>query len=433
MSGRVHIVGAGLAGLAAAVDLVHRGVPVSLYEMAPHAGGRCRTFYDSEIDARIDNGNHLIMRGNRATLRYLAAIDTSDAFAEHSPARFPFVDVANGKRWTVRPSGGLLPWWLLVADRRPPGLKLQDALGAFRILTARNATVTDCVGDSGPAYRHFWEPLTVAALNTPPEIAAAALLRPVLLETFARGERYCRPMLARTGLGDALVDPALAKLKSAGADIRFSSRVRALESDDGTRVVALSTAAGRQSLEADDAVIVATPAQVTSALLPEVEAPVGYESILNAHFVLPSAQAGTAPITGVVGGLAQWVLVRDRIASVTVSCADHMASGETGAQARHLWQDVCAALDLGSPALPRHRLIREKRATPLQTPHAANRRMPTRTAFANAYIAGDWSATGLPATIESAIRSGQRAAELVLQRKKSYETRSVLPLEPKSA
>src|SRR6185295_10757436 len=100
-AGRVHVIGAGLAGLAAAVDLAAHGFPVVLYESGTHAGGRCRSFYDAELGARIDNGNHLLLSGNTAALAYIRQIGALDTFEQTEEAAIPFVDLASGDRWSV--------------------------------------------------------------------------------------------------------------------------------------------------------------------------------------------------------------------------------------------------------------------------------------------------------------------------------------------
>lgn len=109
MEGRVHIVGAGLAGLACAVRLATAGAAVTLHEATGHAGGRCRSYHDPVLDRDIDNGNHLILSGNRAMLDYLAECGAADELWGPTEAVFPFRDIATGERWALRPNGGRLP------------------------------------------------------------------------------------------------------------------------------------------------------------------------------------------------------------------------------------------------------------------------------------------------------------------------------------
>ena len=113
--------------------------------------------------------------------------------------------------------------------------------------------------------------------------------------------------------------------------------------------------------------------------------------------------------------MAHWLFIRGDIVSVTVSAADDLAAAPADMIASRLWADVSRALDMRSAAMPRFRIVKERRATFAQTPAAMRLRAKTRTATANLYLAGDWTDTGLPATIESAVRSGHAAAQAVLE------------------
>ncbi|MGZ9033657.1 MAG: FAD-dependent oxidoreductase, partial [Rhodospirillales bacterium] len=193
----IHVIGAGLSGLAAAVALVKAGHQVLVHEAAGHAGGRCRSYFDAALGRRIDNGNHLVLSGNTAIARYLADIGGTDGLSGPERAEFPFIDVVTGERWTVRPNAGPLPWWILAPSRRVPGTAPGDYLKALRIARVKPAaTVAQCLNGNGQAFARFWEPLAVSVLNTEATTGAAALLWPVLRETFGRGEAACRPRMA---------------------------------------------------------------------------------------------------------------------------------------------------------------------------------------------------------------------------------------------
>jgi len=140
-----------------------------------------------------------------------------------------------------------------------------------------------------------------------------------------------------------------------------------------------------------------------------VEPPRTSRAILNVHYKVPHGME-EARMLGLINAPAHWVFVRGGVASVTVSAAQEWLDQSSNAIADALWPDVARALELETAQTPRHRVIKERRATFAQTPDALVHRPSTRTAFDNFFFAGDWTATGLPSTIEGAIRSGQTAA-----------------------
>ncbi len=412
------MVGAGLAGLAAAVALAGRGIAVALHEAAPQAGGRCRSYFDRQLGCVIDNGNHLLLSGNHAALGYLDAIGAGDSLIGPAEARFPFLDLASGRRWTLRPNPGRLPLWLLAAGRRVPGTHLADYLAAWRLARAGpGATVAECLTPGTAAWIGFWEPLATAVLNTPPETASAQLLWAALRDSFALGGAGCRPLIVRDSLAASLVEPALRQLAGQGASVTFGSRLRALELAD-QRVAGLAFAERQLAVAPGDQVILALPPEPCRGLLPELPVPTTHHAIVNGHFRLPAPVqlAAGDRVLGLIGGTAQWLFLRDGLVSITVSAADALAEAPAEQIAAALWRDTAMALGLPPDPLPPWRIVKEKRATFAQTPAEVARRPAATTRYANLWLAGDWTDTGLPATIEGAIRSGQRAATMAAAR-----------------
>jgi hypothetical protein len=165
-------------------------------------------------------------------------------------------------------------------------------------------------------------------------------------------------------------------------------------------------------LGADDRVILAVPPVVASALLPEITAPSEFRAIVNAHFRV-APPPGTAPIIGVVNGTVEWIFAfADRL-SVTISGADRLVDTPREELAKTIWAEVARVVRLDdADAPPRWQIVRERRATFAALPSEEHKRPDAETAWRNLWMAGDWTATGLPATIEGAIRSGNRAAAL---------------------
>jgi squalene-associated FAD-dependent desaturase len=407
---RVHVVGAGLAGLSAAVTLAGRGVPVVLSDAARQAGGRCRSYHDGVLDMEIDNGNHLVLSGNPAVGRYLGAIGSADRVSGPSRAEFPFFDVPTGRSWTLRPNDGPIPWWILAAGRRVPGTRFGDYL-AVATLMRRHAgrRIEEVLPCRGVLWEKFLRPLLVSILNTAPEEASADLAGAVMRETLAKGGGSIRPRVAMPSLTAAFVEPALHRLRQSGAEIRFGRRLSNLKLEDG-RVSGLTFVDGEEPLGPQEKVILAVPPWTAQELLPDLTVPDAFCAIVNAHFKI-APPAGAHLLVGLVGGTAEWVFAFPDRLSVTVSAADRLVEMDTQELAALLWRDVAAVHRLDGPPPP-CRIVKEKRATFAATPAQDARRPACPTRWTNLFLAGDWTATGLPATIEGALRSGETAAAL---------------------
>jgi squalene-associated FAD-dependent desaturase len=388
-----HIIGAGLAGLAAACTLAEAGEPVILHEAAKSAGGRCRSYVDPQLNRRIDNGNHLLLSGNGAAMAFLQRIGAETTLTGPKTPDFPFADVRTGKHWTLRINPGRLPWWIFAPARRVPGTRAADYLALLKLKTARPADLVEpLIGYAGALYKNLLAPLAIAALNTMPDIAAASPLKTVIAETIERGGAHSIPRFPAIGLSESFVDPAIDYLTLKGAKIRFNSRVTAIDPTQKT--------------------ILAVPPWIAQELLPGLTAPDEFEAIANLHF-LHRLTPNEAGFWGLINGTAEWVFAKGDILSVTISAANRVAGIPNEDLAAKVWSDLAAAFALPA-AMPAYRVVREKRATFAATPAQLGKRPKTRTANPLIMLAGDWTDTGLPATIEGAIRSGNAAALAIL-------------------
>jgi squalene-associated FAD-dependent desaturase len=413
MSGRVHVIGAGLAGLSAAVAFASAGVAVAVHEASPQAGGRCRSYHDSALDMEIDNGNHLVLSGNRATLAYAARIGAADRLVGPGSATFPFVDLADMRRWTIRANDGLIPFWMFDKTRRVPETKLGDYLELAKLLFARrDARISDVMSCRGPLWDRLVEPFLVAALNIEAAQGSAALAGQVVRETLAAGGRNYHPLVARDGLSHALVRPAVEYIQARGGSVSFGRRLRGFGLGDA-RVETLDFGDDSVALAEGDAVVLAVPPQAAAPLVPGLEAPNAFCAIVNAHYRM-APPPGLPPITGIVGGLAQWLFAFPDRLSVTISAGDAWCDTPREELAERIWADVAKVASLDGPQ-PRWQIVRERRATFAATPEQDARRPGAATRWRNLALAGDWTDTKLPATIEGAIRSGLSAARVLGQ------------------
>jgi hydroxysqualene dehydroxylase len=416
MQKSVHIIGAGISGLAAAVRLANAGYRLCLHEATQQAGGRCRSYFDAATNLTIDNGNHLLLSGNRHAVDYARSIGTEAGLVGPKQAQFPFVDLSTGQRWLLDLGDGRLPLWVFDEGRRVPDTSLRDYLALMPLIWARKRKlVGDAIRCEGTLYDRLVQPLLLAALNVDPPKGSAGLAGAVVRETLLAGGQACRPLIARDGLSAVLVEPAIKLLQAKGASIAFGHELRQLAMT-GERVYGLEFAADDViPIGSEDAVIMAVPARPAAALVPDLKTPTKFRAIVNAHFRFDPPR-DMPPIMGVVGGLVEWLFAFPQRLSVTISNGDRLVDMPREELAEAIWRDICKAAGVGGE-LPPWQIVRERRATFEATPEQNALRPGAVTQLKNLFLAGDWTDTGLPATIEGSVRSGNKAADLILAKR----------------
>tara|TARA_Y100001970_G_scaffold35420_1_gene43763 strand:+ start:16821 stop:18083 length:1263 start_codon:yes stop_codon:yes gene_type:complete len=409
-----HIIGAGLSGLAAGVALTASGYKSThIYEAAPHAGGRCRSFFDESLDCLIDNGNHLVLGANKSVFAYLKVIGNETGLQPESPAHFPFLDLVSGETWDIRPNAGKIPWWVFSPRRRIPNTKWINYLSTLRLITgSRSATVDKYLGKNKYMKERLWDPVTRAVLNTEISSASAKLLWPMVKLTFGGGELSARPYFTKEGLGPALITPAIEFIEDNGGKINYGERLKEIIFSEKRAKELIFQNNSYIQLSKKDIVIIAVPSNIAPQLLPGIKAPTETRPIVNAHFKLSRIpqRPYSSPFLGLIGGTVDWIFFRENIVSATVSAANDLVEEKSDNIAKLLWKDISIALNIEDHSIPPFRIVKEKRATFAQTPNNIKLRPKTKTRWKNIFLAGDWTDTHLPATIEGSIRSGLSAA-----------------------
>jgi squalene-associated FAD-dependent desaturase len=408
----VHIIGAGISGLSAAVRLANANYKVHVHEATQQAGGRCRSYFDAATNLTIDNGNHLLLSGNRHALAYAKSIGTEAGLVGPARAQFPFVDLITGQRWQLDLGDGRLPLWVFDKARRVPDTALRDYLALMPLIWAGpGKLVGDAIPCQGTLYQRLVQPLLLAALNVDPPEGSAGLAGAIVRETLLAGGQACRPLIARDGLSAVLVEPAIKLLQDKGASIQFGHELRGF-GWSANRVSELKFGDDVVALGPDDAVVMAVPPRPAAAMLPGLKTPTKFRAIVNAHFRFDPPK-DMPPLIGVVGGLVEWLFAFPQRLSITISGADRLVDMPREELAQAIWKDICKTAGVQGE-LPPWQIVRERRATFEATPEQNALRPGAVTDKKNLFLAGDWTDTGLPATIEGSVRSGDRAADLVL-------------------
>jgi len=444
---RVAIIGGGFAGLAAGVELAARGFRVNVLEARPRLGGRAYSFTDEASGEVVDNGQHAMMGCYTHTLAFLERIGATRKLIRQPTLRVEFVDRQRGTGAIVASSlpsplhllTGILGYRLLDRAERMCAL-----LGAMRLMAMRRrrdprlsqSTVQEvliALGQSENARRSFWYPVAIATLNESAARAAAAPFAEVLARAFFRSRADSQFVLPNVGLSDLYTDDAQAFIAVRGGSVTVKSaiarlslrddRISALELRDGTRIEA-------------DACISSVPPRALAGFLP---LPLRTSSALRAL-----EQFDASPIVsthlwfdrpviesefvGLLGTTTQWVFNRSKLTangngsrgqcvSAVISAGRDVVEWDTTRIANTVVADLRSLVPAARAArLLRSVVVKEKYATISPTPVADRLRPPPQTVVDNFFLAGDWTQTGLPPTIESAVASGQRAAQLVAGR-----------------
>lgn len=437
---RVTIIGGGFAGLAAGVELARRGVAVVICEARPRLGGRAYSFRDEASGNVVDNGQHAMMGCYTETLAFLGRIAASRKVVRQRNMRVDMVDVRRGSGTIACPPfpapfhmlGGVLRYRLLT-----PGERLRALTAGVRLLAmrrrrdARLATTTVAallaeLGQSANACASFWYPVATATLNEVPERAAAAPFAEVLARAFFGSRADSTFVLPAVGLSELYTDDARRYVEARGGRIECHAPVVRLTLDEG-RVAGVELRDGRQIPA--DACISAVPPRALGPLLPDAARPSGLDAfetspIVSIHLWYDRPVL-TGTFVGLVGTTTQWLFDRSaltgegvangqRCVSAVVSADRALAAREPDEIAATVAADVRATQPLARAARLLHTVVvKEKQATIATTPAALRLRPRPETAIPNLALAGDWTDTGLPPTIESAVLSGHRAASLI--------------------
>ncbi|HZR79531.1 MAG TPA: hydroxysqualene dehydroxylase HpnE [Candidatus Binatia bacterium] len=445
----VAVVGGGFAGLAAGVELAERGFRVTVLEARGHLGGRAYSFRDEATGTTVDNGQHAMMGCYARALSFLDRIGAGSRITRQRDLRVPMRHRTRGRgviRCAPLPAplhlaGGVLGYRLL-ARRERLGALLAGArmmrMRAKRDRRLAELTIDELLvslGQSENARRSFWHPVAVATCNEAPERAAAAPFAEVVARAFFASRSDSQFVFARVGLSELYTGAAQAFIEARGGRVALRAPVDALEVA-GERVAAARLRDGT-SLAAD-AVVCAVPPRALAGLLPPALAAdrsfrrigdLGASPIVSVHLWFDRPVLGD-DFVGLVGTTTQWVFDRARLGidagagegsgagggsiSAVISAARDVVERDGDEVARTAVEDIRALVpDARRARLEKSLVVKEKEATIALTPAAEALRPMAWTPIRNLAIAGDWTATGLPATIESAVVSAGRAVALV--------------------
>lgn len=444
------VVGGGFAGLSAAARLAEGGRRVIVLDARPRLGGRATAFADRETGEMVDNGQHVMFGCYRETLAFLDRIGARANVRAQDSLEIPFLARSGRRsllacpRWPapLHLLGGILGWDAVPLRDRLAALRLGPALVNARRTGYPRAGETTTVaewlrrhGQTTGLIDALWEPLAIAALNQPIEDAAAAPFVRVLAEMFGRDATAASLVLPLRPLDQMYAEPARTFIEARGGTVRTGALARVTIGTDGALHVdvrATDTSAGANPVEriAAAAVVAAVPWHALRNLFPQP--PAALEPTIASAAAMAPMPIVTVnlwydrivmddPFIGLTGRTIQWVFDKRRVFGEASSHLSLVVSA-AGSVAPLTNDDVIAiALREVGQAMPAARratvlratVVREKQATFSLSP-GQPRRPDNQTAVPGLVLAGDWTDTGLPGTIESAVTSGHRAASALL-------------------
>jgi hydroxysqualene dehydroxylase len=448
----VIVLGGGISGLSAAVELAAAGLQPLVLEQRGYCGGRAYSFVDAASNEVIDNGQHLLMGCYTATRRYLRTIGAEPLVELQPSLRIPFLHSDEGKKVFACPQIPT-PLHLFSGLMRFSPIPLLDRFKmlnvAFDLVFSSSSkekrldTLTADIwlrqhNQSELSRKFLWDVITIGALNNAPYHVSALMLYRVLRASFLGNRENSCLLFPRTDLSTVLINPAVDFIRQHGGDVLTNvevtklhsplSQIDRIQTNDGKKhyanhiISALPWFALRRLLENSnlDAPSILKTAQ-----------PLDWDRfqpspIIAIHIWL-DREVMTEPFAASIDTRIQWIFNRTNLVgktelskktlgrrqqlSLVISGAQEFIEQSKEELVRIAWEDVCQVLPHARTAVIVHSsVIKEKRATFSPTPGLESFRPQTQTSISNFFLAGDWTATGYPATIEGAVLSGQRAA-----------------------
>ena len=433
---RVAIIGAGTSGLAAAVKLcnteTNRPVNITIFEERREAGGRTRSFIDTESGDTLDNGQHLLMGCYTSTLEYLRTINAEHLLWSQNSLELPIIIPAENRRSTLLlPQNIPVPFNLLAGLWRSDLLHGYEKLAALRFGTEmmmfkHNKHMADA--SCSDLFRHahqpvslikkLWEPLVVGTMNLLPDEASAQVFLNIMRIVFLENRKYSSLLFPKVGLSQLLIDPALFFLEEHDCEIIYGISVTSIKT--GNNLIYIESGAGNHVF---DAVIFAGSYSDVSFFPKEIQNTIPhitYSPIANGYLWTDKKIIGL-PICGFIGTSLQWCFTKPthsegELLACTMSAADELIKKDNEEIKEVFWNDIKRSFPYSKANLLRSVIIKEKRATPLLNAELQSKRPKINTDIPGLFLAGDLPQNGLPMTIEGAVRNGQKAAQEVLKR-----------------
>ena len=425
MTKKCLVVGGGFAGLSAAVYLSKNSFQVDLIEASPKPGGRAYSFLEKSTDTVIDNGQHILMGCYDETLKFLKIIaaDKNLTYQKNLEVNFLKKDF---KEITLKSAGSFYPFNLIFGLLKFEALNFSERLTLLRLLLKlpfissqkfSNLTVYNWLvkeNQNENIRKSFWDIIAIGALNTSTTKASAKVFVEVLKRIFLKGNFASTIILPKKGLSETYCEDALEYLTSRGSKIMFSETVEEITIDNNY-IKDIRTS--KNTYYNYDYIIFAVPHYSLmkiikdESILPSIN--FEYSTIVNIHIWLKENKLDK-PFYGLIDSQVHWVFNKGTHLNLVISDANFLSEKSNEEIFDMAAVELEKFLKIEREMITEFRVIKEKHATFIPSNELNHKRPPQKTKIKNLVLAGDWVDTGLPSTIESAVKSGRAAAEIVL-------------------
>ena len=421
---KIVIIGGGFAGLSAASFLSDSGFQIELLEASPKPGGRAYSFLDNETGTVIDNGQHILMGCYNETLNFIKLIGAAQNLSKQSHLSLNFIK-ENFELCPLRASGSFYPFNLLSAVFNYSAISLYEKILFIKFFAKiylftdkdlKKLTVFEWLikeRQTANLIKSFWEILAMAALNTDIKKASAFIFASVLKRIFFRGTDASIIILPSVGLSESYCNDAFKFIENKEGIISLSEPVIKLTAQDN---VIKEIVTSKRITSDFDYVISALPLYAlkkimdTNNFLSDFD--LDYSSILTVHLFLKENKIERT-FYGLIDSPVQWVFNKGSHLTVVISNADKYIETSKESIIELILCELNKFILLDKNEIKTYRIIKEKRAAFVPSNDILDKRPSVHTPFKNFFLAGDWIDTGLPATIESAVKSGRLAADAV--------------------
>lgn len=420
------VVGGGLAGLSAAVSLTKKNIHVHLIEASPKFGGRAYSFLDEESGNEIDNGQHLLLGCYYETIEFIKSIGATSLFNFQKQLEINFVP-RDKIKYQLKPTELPYPLGLFFGLLNYDALSIADKIKIILLIAQLpfiqsekylNISVEDWLIDQSQSrncIKSFWEIIAVGALNSKLKDASAKIFIDILKIIFLKGSDASAMIIPKVGLSKAFVDPAINFLKNNNAELSLSEKLLEISI---TKNKAVAVRTDKSSINEFDAVVLAIPSYALSRIneknliIENDRTDLTTSSIVTLHLWLKENKL-KKPFYAFIDSRLHWVFNHGEYITTVTSNADELIEKSQEELFSIISAELFVYLGIIGENISRYKIIKEKRATFIPNRENLLKRPFAKTKLENVFLAGDWTNTGLPATIEGAIKSGNTAAEEV--------------------